>query len=195
VTLIAQQANAGRRVSLNVNVSAKSLCRPELVSVIKGALADTPIDSSCLVFELTETAAIGNLEHAKKFTSDLKGLGCGLALDDFGTGFGSFLYLKHLPFDYFKIDGDFIRGFGISATDQLVVEAIVGIARGMGKKTVAEFVADQEMTDRLRHTGIDYAQGFYIGSPKSIADTFADTPEAQRRPYPVSPPKELLRRS
>ena len=89
------------------------------------------------------------------------------------AGFGSFCYLKHLPFDYFKIDGDFIRGFGANPTDQLVVEAIVGIARGMGKKTVAEFVTDQAMADRLRRSGIDYAQGFHIGMPRPIVETFA----------------------
>lgn len=83
------------------------------------------------------------------------------------------LLLEAPPFDYFKIDGDFIRGFGANPTDQLVVEAIVGIARGMGKKTVAEFVTDQAMTDRLRRSGIDYAQGFHVGVPRSIVETFA----------------------
>src|SRR4029077_12693856 len=107
------------------------------------ALSSTKIDPARLVFELTETAAIGNMEHAKSFTNDLRSRGCGLALDDFGTGFGSFYYLKHLPFDYFKIDGDFIGGYSASTTDQLVVDAIVGIARGMSRKTVAEFVTDQ----------------------------------------------------
>jgi EAL domain-containing protein (putative c-di-GMP-specific phosphodiesterase class I) len=72
-----------------------------------------------------------------------------------------------------SIDGDFIRGFGANPTDQLVVEAIVGIARGLGKKTVAEFVTDQAMTDRLRRSGIDYAQGFHIGAPRPIVETFA----------------------
>ena len=125
-----------------------------------------------LVFELTETAAIGNIERAKKFTTELRSRGCRFALDDFGTGFGSFFYLKHLPFDYFKIDGDFIRGFGANTTDQLVVEAIVGMAKGMGKKTVAEFVSDQNMTDRLRQSGIDYAQGFHIGVPRPVDEAF-----------------------
>jgi diguanylate cyclase (GGDEF)-like protein/PAS domain S-box-containing protein len=173
VSLIAAEARAGRSLTLNVNISAKSIGSPQLVSVIDQALADARINPACLVFELTETAAIGNIERAKKFTAELKSLGCLFALDDFGAGFGSFYYLKHLPFDYFKIDGDFIRGFGANRTDQLVVEAIVGIAKGMGKKTVAEFVTDQEMTDRLRRSGIDYAQGFHIGVPRPIVETFA----------------------
>jgi diguanylate cyclase (GGDEF)-like protein/PAS domain S-box-containing protein len=173
VALIASQANAGCSLTLNVNISAKSIGNPQLVAVIDRALVDTRIDPACLVFELTETAAIGNIEHAKKFTTELRSRGCRFALDDFGSGFGSFYYLKHLPFDYFKIDGDFIRGFGANTVDQLVVEAIVGIARGMGKKTVAEFVTDQDMTDRLRRSGIDYAQGFHIGAPRPIDETFS----------------------
>jgi len=173
VALIAAQARAGRSLTLNLNISAKSIGNPQLVAVIDRALADTRIDPACLVFELTETAAIGNIERAKKFTAELRSRGCRFALDDFGAGFGSFYYLKHLPFDYFKIDGDFIRGFSANTTDQLVVEAIVGIAKGMGKKTVAEFVTDQDMTDRLRRSGIDYAQGFHIGVPRPIVETFA----------------------
>jgi diguanylate cyclase (GGDEF)-like protein/PAS domain S-box-containing protein len=173
VALIATHGRAGRSLTLNVNISAKSIGSPQLVSVIDRALADSRIDPACLVFELTETAAIGNIELAKSFTTELRSRGCRFALDDFGSGFGSFYYLKHLPFDYFKIDGDFIRGFGANPTDQLVVEAIVGIARGMGKKTVAEFVTDQAMTDRLRRSGIDYAQGFHIGMPRPIVETFA----------------------
>jgi EAL domain-containing protein (putative c-di-GMP-specific phosphodiesterase class I) len=96
-------------------------------------------------------------------------------LDDFGAGFGSFHDLKQLPFDYFKIAGDFIRGFGANAADQLVVEAIVGIAKGMGKKTVAAGVTDQSMADRLRRSGIDYAQGYHIGVPRPIHETFAQS--------------------
>jgi diguanylate cyclase (GGDEF)-like protein/PAS domain S-box-containing protein len=173
VALIATQAKAGRSLTLNVNISAKSIGNAQLVAVIDRALSESRIDPGCLVFELTETAAIGNIEHAKTFMTELRRRGCRLALDDFGFGFGSFYYLKHLPFDYFKIDGDFIRGFGANPTDQLLVEAIVGIARGMGKKTVAKFVTDQAMTDRLRRSGIDYAQGFHLGMPRSIVATFA----------------------
>jgi EAL domain-containing protein (putative c-di-GMP-specific phosphodiesterase class I) len=173
VALVALQAEVGRSLTLNVNLSAKSIGSAHLVTVIDRALADTRIDPACLVFELTETAAIGNIENAKKFTTELRSRGCRFALDDFGSGFGAFYYLKHLPFDYFKIDGDFIRGFGANTTDQLVVEAIVGIAKGMGKKTVAEFVTDAGMSDRLRGSGIDYAQGFHIGMPRPIVEAFA----------------------
>jgi diguanylate cyclase (GGDEF)-like protein/PAS domain S-box-containing protein len=174
VALIARQAKAGRSLTLNVNISAKSIGNPQFVTVIDRAIADAHIDPACLVFELTETAAIGNIEHAKAFTMELKSRGCRFALDDFGSGFGSFFYLKHLPFDYFKIDGDFIGGLGVNAIDQLVVDAIVGIAKGMGKKTVAEFVTDEGMMQRLRDSGIDYAQGFHVGASRPIVEIFGE---------------------
>jgi diguanylate cyclase (GGDEF)-like protein/PAS domain S-box-containing protein len=173
VALIAKHAKAGRSLTLNLNVSAKSIGSPQFVAHIDRALGNASIDPASLVFEVTETAAIGNIDHAMKFTTDLRSRGCRFALDDFGAGFGSFHDLKHLPFDYFKIAGDFIRGSGASAADQLVVEAIVGIARGMGKKTVAACVTDQAMTDRLRRSGVDYAQGFHIGIPRPVVETFA----------------------
>lgn len=123
-----------------------------------------------MIFELTETTAIANVEGAKAFASRLRGLGCQFALDDFGAGFGSFYYIKSLPFDYLKIDGAFIRGLATSPMDQLIVRAIVSIAKGLGKKTVAEFVADAETVRLLRQIGVDCAQGYQIGRPRPIAE-------------------------
>ncbi len=97
---------------------------------------------SLLVVEVTETAAISDMDTAKAFCAGVLALGCAVALDDFGAGFGSFQYLKHLPFSYLKIDGDFIRRLPASRTDQLVVEALAGLVRGMGAQTIAEFVGD-----------------------------------------------------
>jgi len=153
VTLIAAQANSGRSLTLNVNISAQSIGNPEFVAVVDRSLADARIDPARLVFELTEAAAIGNIDRTKTFMMELRSRGCRLALDDFGAGFGSFYYLKHLPFDYFKIDGDLIRGFRDNTADQLIVDAIVWIAKAMGKNTVAEFVTDQDVMDRLRRCG------------------------------------------
>ena len=173
IGLIAEQERAGRAITLHVNVSGKSIGNGQLVKLIDQTLDEAGADPTRLVFELTETAAIGNIESAKTFTNHVRERGCRFALDDFGSGFGSFYYLKQLAFDYLKIDGDFIRGLGGNKTDQLVVDAIVGIAQGMGKKTVAEFVGDPEMTDRLRQSGVDYAQGYHIGMPKPVSDVFA----------------------
>ncbi len=170
IALIAGHARAGRELTLNVNLSATSIVDRKLGALIEGELAKSGIDPVRLNFELTETAAIANFEEAKSFASRLRGLGCSFALDDFGVGFGSFSYLKNFPFDYLKIDGEFTRSLATSPVDQLVVGAIVGIARGMGKKTVAEFVADQETARLLRKLGVDYAQGYHIGMPKPVSE-------------------------
>jgi len=123
------------------------------------------IDLSCLVFELTETAAIANLPQARAFADWMRRFGCRFALDNFGAGLASFYYLKNFPFDYLKIDGEFIRRLSINPIDQLVVKAIVCIAQGMGIKTIAELVADTDAVRLLRNSGADYAQGYHIAEP------------------------------
>jgi EAL domain-containing protein (putative c-di-GMP-specific phosphodiesterase class I) len=170
IALIAEHERAGLKLVLNVNLSGKSIGDRKLAALIENELAETGIDPARLNFELTETAAIANVEEARAFASRLRGRGCQFSPDDFGAGFGSFYYLKNFPFDYLKIDGDFIRALATSPMDQLVVEAIVSIARGMGKKTVAEFVADEETACLLCKIGVDYAQGHHFGMPKPVAD-------------------------
>ncbi len=104
---------------------------------------------SWLIFEITETSAVANIPRARDFGERLSELGCRFALDDFGAGFGSFYYLKHLPFDYLKIDGEFVRNCVTNATDRLIIESVVGIARGLHKQTIAEFVGDEETVRML----------------------------------------------
>ena len=128
----------------------------------------TESDPSLLVIEVTETAAISDMDSAKAFCGGVLALGCEVALDDFGVGFGSFQYLKHLPFSYLKIDGDFIRGLPSSRTDQLVVRALAGVVRGMGRRTIAEFVGDEPTMEMLRDYKVDYAQGFQVGRPAPL---------------------------
>lgn len=170
IELIAENERPGRPLVLHVNVSSKSIADPTVAAVTESALAAAGIDPSRLVFELTETAAMANIEDAKAFAHRLRARGCRLALDDFGAGFGSFYYLKNLPFDYFKIDGDLIRGLAASQMDQLLVGAIVGIARGMGKETIAEFVTDDETVHLLEKAGVDYAQGYHVGRPLPLRE-------------------------
>ncbi len=134
IALIAGHARAGRKLVLHVNLSGKSICDPEFVGIVEEALVEGGIDPACLVLEITEAAAISNLEQARAFASRLRGRGCLFALDDFGAGFASFYHIKNFPFDYLKIDGEFIQGLGANPVNRLVVQAIVGIARGMGKK-------------------------------------------------------------
>ena len=154
---------------VGVNLSGDSIARdPELLRIIKEELSRTDVQPSKLIFEVTETAAIANMPEASNFAAGLRTLGCSLALDDFGTGFGSFYYLKHLPVGYVKLDGEFIKNLPRSPVDGHVVRAIVGVARALGIKTVAESVTDAETIDLLRKHGVDYAQGFYVGPPAPL---------------------------
>jgi EAL domain-containing protein (putative c-di-GMP-specific phosphodiesterase class I) len=131
-----------------------------------------------LIFEITETAAVANIARAATFAERLSALGCHFALDDFGAGFGSFYYLKHLPFDYLKIDGEYVRHCASNETDRILISAVVQIARGMGKHTIAEFVDDQETVEVLTRLGVDYGQGYFLGRPEPLGDHLARQPAA-----------------
>lgn len=129
IALLATCTRAGRNVCFEVNLSGKSLADPELLALIQGDLERTGIDPSRLVLEITETAAIADLGAARDFIAALKARGCRFAIDDFGVGFASFAYLKHLPVDYLKIDGSFIRDLPRDIVDQHLVKAMVEVAR------------------------------------------------------------------
>jgi diguanylate cyclase (GGDEF)-like protein len=187
VELIRTCEAAGNPVTLHVNLSGYSIGAKSCASNIEACLEASGIDPSHLVFELTETAAISNLEDAKAFAARLHGRGCGFALDDFGAGFGSFFYLKSFPFDFLKIDGDFIRGLTGNPMNQLVVIAMVGIASGMGLATVAEFVADAETATIVRRLGVDFAQGYHIARPRPIADVLAGASLPTPNPIATAP--------
>ena len=121
--------------------------------------------TEALVDEITETAAVANVQDAIAFMREIKALGCRFALDDFGSGFSSFAYLKQLPVDIVKIDGAFIQQLAHSADDQLFVKALTDVAKGLGKTTVAEFVEDAATLRLLEQFGVDFAQGYHIGRP------------------------------
>jgi diguanylate cyclase (GGDEF)-like protein/PAS domain S-box-containing protein len=159
---------AHRDLTFAVNVSGASMDDHDLLALVRRELDRTGADPSRLVFEITETATIARMDDARGFAEALTALGCQLAIDDFGTGFGSFFYLKHLPVSYLKIDGDFIAN-PRSRTDELVIEAIVGMARGLGKRTIAEFVGDDETVTMLATLGVDFAQGYHVGRPFDVA--------------------------
>jgi len=159
-------ACAGADVAIAMNVSAVSVTEHRLLARLERHIAAHAIDPARLIVEITETAAISDMGRARAFCTGVQALGCAVALDDFGAGFGSFQYLKHLPFTYLKIDGDFIRGLPCSRTDQLVVSALVGVVAGMGRRTIAEFVGDEPTLRMLRGFGVDYAQGYHVGRPR-----------------------------
>jgi diguanylate cyclase (GGDEF)-like protein/PAS domain S-box-containing protein len=166
IRLLAAQQQVKPDISLEVNLSARSITDPQLLDTIANELRDAGADPTGLVFEVTETSAIVNIDRARHFARGLNDLGCGFAIDDFGAGFASFYYLKHLSFDYLKIDGEFIAGLTSNKTNQLVVQSVVAIAKGLGKQTIAEFVGDEDTLIALRSLGVDYAQGFHVGKPR-----------------------------
>jgi diguanylate cyclase (GGDEF)-like protein/PAS domain S-box-containing protein len=170
--LIKRLHEEGNPVTLSVNISGASITDTALLEAVEHEISETGIDPHALIFEVTETAAIVNIEKARRFAERLAELGCAFALDDFGAGFGSFYYLKHLPFDYLKIDGDFIRNLPASKPDQLTVKAIVQIAHGLGKRTVAEFVGDDATLRLLGRFGVDFAQGYHTGKPVAVSQTW-----------------------
>jgi diguanylate cyclase (GGDEF)-like protein/PAS domain S-box-containing protein len=170
IRFVAAEQQAGRSVQVEVNLSGPSLADASVIACIEGELQRTGVDPGALVFEVTETVAIGNIAEACRFAQRLSGLGCAFALDDFGAGFSSFYYLKHLPFDYLKIDGEFIRNLTHDVADQQIVKAIVQMAVGLGKQTIAEFVEDKATMDLLREYGVNFAQGYHIGKPRPLAE-------------------------
>src|SRR6185503_7920903 len=155
---------------LTVNLSGRTLTDDRLLADLEEGIARTGADPGCLTFEVTETAAVANIHLAREFAERLRRIGCRFALDDFGAGFGSFYYLKHLPFDYLKIDGEFVSNCLSNRTDQLVIRAVVDIAQGLGKETVAEQAGDAETVTLLRELGVDQAQGYHLGRPSPLAD-------------------------
>jgi diguanylate cyclase (GGDEF)-like protein/PAS domain S-box-containing protein len=168
IDLIAEHRAHGRALKLEVNISAKSMADAQLPQLIEERLARTGIDPQLLILEITETSAIANMDDAVDFATRLSRLGCGFALDDFGRGFGSFYYLKHLPLNYLKIDGDFVRNIAPNLVDQQVVKAVVQVAKALGYKTIAEYVGDEATVLALRHYGVDYMQGYHVGRPRAL---------------------------
>jgi len=169
IQMLAERREHDEDVRFEVNVAATAFGDAHLLPMIQRELARTGVDPGALVLEITETAAIAQIDEAQQFMRTLRSIGCGFALDDFGVGFSSFSHLKDLPVDYLKIDGGFIRQLPRSSVDQHVVRAMVGVSRGMGIRTIAEFVADEETLNLLDEYGVDLAQGYYIGRPGPLA--------------------------
>ena len=169
IRLIAAHNREGRELTLEVNLSGKTMGDPRFPDEIRRELRSSGIDPNSLIFEVTETAAVADMEHARSFAQSLARVGCRFALDDFGAGYASFYYLKHLPISYLKIDGEFVRELPGSRTDQLIVKALVEVCDGLGIKTVAEFVGDAATMDMVRDLGVDFGQGYHLGRPEPVS--------------------------
>jgi PAS domain S-box-containing protein len=182
IRTIGEQARVGRDVTFEVNLSSESLHDAGLLPTIERELATTGIDPGRLVLEVTEQIAIADPEGARSLAKHLRAIGCGFALDDFGTSFGSFRFLKDMPVDYLKIDGDLIVSLAESRTAQLVVKALVDVARGTGADTIAVFASDDRTLELLRELGVGYAQGHKVGRPRPIAEALSELEAQGLRP-------------
>ena len=152
----------------SINLSGHSLSDERFLDFVTEQFHELHVPPNKICFEVTETAAIENLPAATRFIKALKAIGCVFSLDDFGSGLSSFAYLKNLPVDILKIDGMFVRDIVNDPIELAMVRSINEIGHVMGKQTVAEFVEDQAIFDKVRETGVDYAQGYVVGRPRPI---------------------------
>lgn len=152
----------------SINLSGQSLGDAVFIAFVLQSLVDAAVPYGKVCFEITETAAISNLQTANSFIATLRQLGCKLALDDFGSGLSSFAYLRNLPVDVLKIDGQFVKDIASDPVSLAMVKSIHEIGGLMGKETVAEFVESQEILDLLREVGVHYAQGYAVGRPMPL---------------------------
>ena len=173
IGLIAEQEQKGRYVRLELSLSAHSLDDHELPSAIEQWLAATGADPSRLVLGVTEEVAVAAVDVTSALAAKLKSIGCRFALRDFGSSFGAMRHLKKLPLDYLKLEGGLISTLADSRTDQLVLQAIVDIAHGMGAETVAELVSDEQTLVLLRQAGVSYAQGYHVGPPRRVSEAWS----------------------
>ena len=153
-----------------LNISGQSIAEPDFLTYVVHRLESFALAGNKICFEITETAAISNLTNASRFIHRVKEFGCKFALDDFGSGLSSFGYLKTLPVDYLKIDGLFVKDIVDDQIDFAMVKSIHEIAHVMGKATIAEFVENDAIKNKLREIGVDYVQGFAISQPRPVEE-------------------------
>jgi len=153
---------------ISINLSGQTFDDESIVNDIQEIIKKYKINPKCIMFEITESSAIYNIESAQRLIKELTWFGCKFALDDFGSGYCSFSHLKNLPVDFIKIDGAFIQELLHDSMDLAIVKSITSISHALGKKTIAEFVEEPEVLIKLQECGIDYVQGFYIASPNQL---------------------------
>jgi len=156
------------RYTIAINLSGTSLSEDRFLDDVIKELEKQKLPKGAICFEITETAAISNLSRVVHFMQTLKALGCKFSLDDFGSGLSSFTYLKNLPVDYLKIDGQFIRNVAEDTVDESMVRAIREVGHAMGIETIAERVETKQVLEKLSSLGIEFAQGYYIARPASV---------------------------
>jgi diguanylate cyclase (GGDEF)-like protein/PAS domain S-box-containing protein len=152
-----------------INISGQTLGDLQFLEFVVECLDSTGVLPAQVCFEITESAVVANLDHARRFVGVLHGMGCQFALDDFGSGVGSFSNLKNLPMDYLKIDGSFMRNLGRDTVNQAMVTAMIKLARTLNFKVIAEQVEDAAALEAARRMGVDFVQGYAVGRPQPLA--------------------------
>jgi len=165
-----QNMSVNEDAYFTINLSGQSVGDESMLNFIVDNINKYKIDPSLICFEITETAAVANLDSARIFIDRLHELGCQFSLDDFGSGLSSFTYLKNLDVDFLKIDGSFVRDIAHDPVDYAMVSSINQIGHLMGIKTIAEFVEDKDILDRLKSIGVDFVQGYYIDTPHPLVN-------------------------
>ena len=153
-----------------INLSGQSLCDPSFLEFIRNELSRTGVPPALICFEVTESAAILNIDQAIGLMSNLRDVGCRFSLDDFGSGLSSFSYLKTLPIDHLKIDGQFVREIVEDPVSNAMVAAINQMSHALGLKTVAEFVENRAIRTQLAGIGVDFGQGYDIERPQPLTE-------------------------
>ncbi|MBA1147998.1 EAL domain-containing protein [Ectothiorhodospiraceae bacterium WFHF3C12] len=179
--LQAKDAMGARQSVWCINLSGHSLGEDGLFEHISELLSTHRVSPREICFEITETAVVRSLSRAERFVGQLRRIGCLVALDDFGSGMSSFTYLKHLPVDFLKIDGAFVRNIQNSRMDRAMVHAIQQIANELGIRTIAEYVETATAQNEVRTLGVHYVQGYYLGRPEPLETL-------RSRQYGVVPP-------
>ncbi len=164
-------SNINKEENYSINLSGLSTCDPGLANYIESLQKIHKITANRITFEITETAAIQNIEKCLALIERLKSLGFQFSLDDFGSGLSSFSYLKELTIDYLKIDGSFVKEIGDDPTAFAMVKSINEVGHAMGLKTIAEFVENRDILETLKEIGVDYAQGYFIHKPEKLPYT------------------------
>ena len=165
ITHLALKRSDRRNVQFFINLSGHIFKDTGTLKLVRELLDEYKLPGNSLCFEITEQVAVKRLKEAGLLMRSLQKHGCEFALDDFGAGFSSLNYVKTLPIDYIKIDGSFISNMRQDPIDQAMVQSFVQIGRALGKKTIAEFVENQETLLMLKKVGVDFLQGFHVSKP------------------------------
>ena len=161
-------AEVVKNILFSINLSGHSLSRDTFLKFVLDCFKRYGVDCNNICFEITENEIIKNLDKALVFINRVRELGCKISLDDFGRGLTSFSYLKNIPFDFIKIDGQFVKELDDDKINAAIIKSIVYIAEVMGKKTIAEHIESEPVLKQVTDLGVDYFQGYYFSEPHQI---------------------------